>query len=71
MVINRLTCLLPVDDVHPPDGFRLTHPAQIGLGGLQILVPQNHFRDDLQGDPIPTGISGRMPPEVVGPDRNF
>lgn len=56
MVFNQFARLFPVNDVHPPDGFHLTHPAQIGLGGLQILVPEDHLGHDFQGNPVPAGI---------------
>jgi len=52
-------------NIHPPNGLRLTHPPQISLGRLQILMPENHLGDNLQRDPISTGIRGRISPKVM------
>ncbi len=35
-------------NVHPPDGLSVADLAQIDLGRIQVLMPQNDFGDDLQ-----------------------
>ena len=45
-----------MDNIHPADRFRLRHLSQISLGGLQILVPEDHLGDYLQRHLIPTRI---------------
>ena len=35
--------LFSVQNVHPPDCFRIAHLTEIHLSGLQILVSQNYF----------------------------
>ena len=57
--------LFPMQNVHPPDGLSVADLAQIDLGRLQILMPQNDLVYDLQGDSIPAGIRGRMSAQVV------
>jgi hypothetical protein len=39
--------LSPMKDVHPSDGLGTVDLAEINLGSLQILVPQDNFRYDL------------------------
>ena len=46
----------------------LTYSAEVHLRGLEILVTENHFGDDLKGYPVPTRVGGRMASEIVRPD---
>jgi hypothetical protein len=55
--------LFPMQDVHPSDCLGIVDLAEIDLGGLQILVPQDNFRYDFQRHTVSAGISGRI--EVV------
>jgi len=55
-----------MQNIHPPYRFRLGHPPQIGLSCLQILVPKDHFRDNLQWHPISTCLGGSVSAEIVG-----
>jgi hypothetical protein len=34
-------------------------------------VPEDHLRDYLQRDPVPTGIGSRIPSEIVGSQNNI
>jgi hypothetical protein len=52
-------------NVHPPDGFSIADPAQIDLGCLQVLMPQNDFGYDLQWNVISAGIGRGMPTQIV------
>lgn len=54
-----------MEDVHPSDRLRLAYLPEIHLGRLQILMSQDDFRYDLQGDTIPTGVSRRVPPQAL------
>lgn len=56
--------------VHPPDCLCIADLSQIHLGGLQVLMPENHFRDDFQGDTVSASIRCRVPSQVVGRDFN-
>jgi hypothetical protein len=58
MVINWIYRLFPVNDIQPADSLRLADLAQIGLGGLKVLMPQNHLGHDLQRDPVSAGCGG-------------
>jgi len=50
--------LFSMKNVHPPDGFSITDLAQIDLSGLQVLMPQNNFGDNLQRHSISAGVCG-------------
>lgn len=52
------TSLFPMQDVHPSDCLGIVNLSEIDLGGLQILVPQNNFRYDFQGNTISAGVGG-------------
>jgi hypothetical protein len=39
-----------MQDIHPPDCLRIADLAEIDLGGLQVLMPQDYFRYYFQGD---------------------
>jgi hypothetical protein len=60
------TTLFPMQDVHPSDCLGIVDLAEIDLGSLQILVPQNNFRYDFQGHTVSAGVSGRVSPEIMG-----
>jgi len=57
---NWLCCitLFPMQDVHPSDCLGIVDFAEIDLGSLQILVPQDDFRYDFQGHTVSAGIGG-------------
>jgi hypothetical protein len=57
--------LFPMQDVHPPDCLGIVDFAEIDLGGLQILVPQDNFRYDFQGHTVSAGIGGRLSPKIM------
>ena len=59
--------LLSVQYIHPAQGFSLAYLAEVHLGGLEILVPQQHFRDDLKRDAVPARIGSRVPPPNLWP----
>jgi hypothetical protein len=46
--------------IHPANSLCITNLAEIDLSGFQILVPQNNFRNDFQGDTVSAGICGRI-----------
>ena len=50
--------LLPVEHIHPAQGFGLADPAQVHLGRLEVLMPEDYFGDDLKGDSIPACVGG-------------
>jgi len=58
--------LFPMQDVHPSNCLGVVDLAEIDLGSLQILVPQDDFRYDFQGHTISAGIGGRVSPEIMG-----
>jgi hypothetical protein len=62
---NALTPLFPMQDVHPSDCLGVVDLAEIDLGGLQILRPQDNFRYDFQRHTISAGIGGRVSPEIM------
>ena len=55
-----------MQNVNPPDGLGDADLAQVDLGRLQVLMPQNDLGYDLQGYPVPACICGRMPAQVMG-----
>jgi len=55
-----------MQDIHPPDCLGIVDLAEVDLGGLQILVPQNYFRHDLQGHAVSAGIGSRISSKVMG-----
>ncbi len=57
--------LSSMQHVHPPDGLRFADFAQVTLGGLQIRVPENNFRDDLQRDAASAGVGRRVAAKVM------
>ena len=59
--------LFSVQYIHPAHSFSLAYLAEVLLSGLEILVPQQHFRDDLERNPVPTGVGSRVPSQVVRP----
>ena len=59
--------LLSVEYIHPAQGFSLAYLTQVHLCGLEILVAQQHFRDDLERNPVPTGVGSRVPPPNLWP----
>jgi hypothetical protein len=54
-----------MQNVHPSDGLRFADLAQIALGRLQVLVPEDHFRDDLQRDAASAGVGRRIMRKLV------
>jgi hypothetical protein len=54
-----------MQDVHPSDCLGVVYLAEIDLGGLQILVPQNNFRYDFQGHTVSAGVGCRVSPEIM------
>lgn len=57
--------LFPMQYVHPSDCLGVVDLAEIDLGSLQVLVPQDHFGYDFQGNAISAGIDGRVSPEIM------
>jgi len=53
---------------NPPDGFFITDFTQIPLSGSEIGMPEDYFADNFYRGSRAAGISGRMPPEIVGSD---
>jgi len=54
-----------MQDVHPSDRLGGVDLAEIDLGSLQILVPQDHFQYDFQRHTISAGIGGRVSPGIM------
>ena len=48
--------LFSMKNVHPPDGLSVADLSQIDLGGLQVLMSQKDFGDDLQWNTISASI---------------
>jgi hypothetical protein len=62
---DSLTPLFPLKDVHPSDCLGVVDLAEIDLGGLQILMPQENFRYDFRRHTISAGIGGRVSSEII------
>ena len=54
-----------MQDVHPPDGFGFAHPAQVTLRRLQVLMPEDDLRDDLQRNPASACVDYRIATQVM------
>src|SRR5581483_12399950 len=63
-------CLSFMQGIHPPNCLGITDLSQIHLGGFQVLMPEDYFRDNFQRNPVSAGICRRMPSEIVGRDFN-
>ena len=57
-----------VKDIHPAYRFVFTNLAEIDLGCLQILMPQDHLGHDFKGYSVTARIGGRVSSEVMGSD---
>ncbi len=60
--------LLPMKHIHPAQGPRFAYPPEVHLGGLQVLMAEYHFGDNLKRYAVPTRVGRGVPSQIMRPD---